>query len=401
MIAFRKLGLLTALYVAEGLPFGFQATALPVFLRERGVSLAAIGFLSALSLPWLLKALWSPLVDRYGTKRKQWIIPMQLGIAVSCLIAAFLPEGSLRVLLALVFLMNCFAATMDIAVDGLAVDLLSSEELGIGNAGQVVGYKLGMLTGGGLLVYASKDVGWSGLFGLMSALLVVLCLAVSLFDEPERSYSTESSPSLREIVGATFGAMRAGAAWQLLVLVATYKIGEAMIDSMWKPFLVDHGVPAASIGLWVGTYGMVASLFGSMLGGIAATRVRLESALALFAALRVFPMLGQVWIALTEVTPTAVISVGCGEHFFGGAMTSVMFALMMSRVDPRIGATHYTVLASIEVLGKLPAGPIAGILSERLGFGLVAGLGTALSTAFVPFAAWAARSSKTPARPGG
>src|SRR5689334_5689906 len=100
----RKIALLFALYFAEGLPFGFQSTALPAYLREAGVSLVGIGFVGALSLPWLLKPLWAPLVDRYGSirfgRRKTWILPMQAGLAITCALAAqATPDRDLMLLL--------------------------------------------------------------------------------------------------------------------------------------------------------------------------------------------------------------------------------------------------------------------------------------------------------------
>src|SRR5688572_26056234 len=102
-----RLGLLTALYFVQGMPFGFQATALPVYLRSHGVSVTTIGFLGLLSLPWLLKVLWAPLVDRYGSRRigrrKSWIVPLQAALALTALGAAFVSiERDLGLLLALV-----------------------------------------------------------------------------------------------------------------------------------------------------------------------------------------------------------------------------------------------------------------------------------------------------------
>src|SRR5687767_6318696 len=149
----RKLGVLWTLYFVQGLPFGFQATALPVYLRAAGVSLAVVGMATALALPWALKIFFAPLVDRYGSARfgarRSWILPLQLGLLACCAAAALVPpvplERSLAPLLWLVFGMNLFAATMDVAVDGLAVDLLEPDELGQGNIAQVVGYKAGML----------------------------------------------------------------------------------------------------------------------------------------------------------------------------------------------------------------------------------------------------------------
>lgn len=153
----KKIGLLFLLYLSQGLPFGFQVTALPVYLRSRNISLTIIGFASALALPWMLKALWAPLVDRFGIerigRRKTWIIPLQLLLLGTVLFTATLSPGkNLAGILTAVFFMNLFAASQDIAVDGRAVDILRTNELGPGNAAQVCGYKTGMLISGGLLV---------------------------------------------------------------------------------------------------------------------------------------------------------------------------------------------------------------------------------------------------------
>ena len=392
--SFRKLGLLSALYFVQGLPFGFQTTALPVYLRKQGVSLLVIGSLGLLALPWMGKALWAPLVDRYGSerigRRKSWILPMQAGLAATCAVAAFVPvPGALPVLLGLVFLMNLFAATQDIAVDGFAVDLLEPRELGWGNSAQVVGYKLGMLTGGGLLLWMSDSLGWRGLFLSMSVLSLGVFAVAALAREPRRSDVETGGGgermSWREVRERLVALWRQPGTGWVLLFISTYKLGETMVDVLFKPFLVDAGFAPELIGQWVGTWGILASLLGSAAGGLLASRMPLLGALALASCLRVFPLGGEWWLALHTPTPTGVIVTTVAEHFFGGVLTTVLFAFMMSRVDRRIGATHYTLLASVEVIGKSPGGPLAGLLASRLGWSYadVFLLGTVLSVVFV------------------
>lgn len=395
-----RLALLCVLYFVQGLPFGFQSTALPVYLRQQGLSLTAIGFAGALWLPWGLKALWAPLVDRYGSarigRRKTWILPMQAGLTATCAAAAFVSsEESLPLLLGLIFLMNVFAATQDIAVDGLAVDMLRPDELGPGNAVQVVGYKLGQLTGGGLLVWASESIGWSGLFLSMAALCLA-ALLVTLFareptpreSPPQEGASAATGTDWRELLGRLKAALLLPGTGWLLLFVGTYKLGESMSDVLYKPFLVDSGITAGQIGLWLGTWGTGASLIGSVLGGVLAARLPLLGAVALTATLRVVPLVGRWLLVKHGVTEASVIGVTLAEEFFGGALTTAMFAFMMSRVDRRIGGTHYTLLASVEVWGKAPVGPLAGWLADSqrgLGWGYagVFMLGIALSLAFL------------------
>ena len=391
----RKLGVLWSLYFVQGLPFGFQATALPVYLRAAGVSLAGVGLATALALPWSLKVFFAPLVDRYGSARfgarRSWIAPLQLGLLACCAAAALVPPGStergLAPILWLVLGMNLFAATMDVAVDGLAVDLLAPHELGQGNIAQVVGYKAGMLTGGGVLVWASGRIGWEGLFLAMTALVALCFLVTLLWHERRLSHDGGQPPvahtRLRDVLALLRHSVASGAGLWLLLFIGTYKLGETMADIMFKPFLVDHGFGSAQIGLWVGTWGMLLSIVGSIAGGLLAGRVPLLRAVAIAAGLRVLAVAAEWWLSVVDVTPARVIAVTCAEHFFSGVLTTAMFAYMMSRVDRRIGATHYTLLATVEVWGKLPAAAVSGLVAQSTGYAMLFGIATALSVAFL------------------
>jgi PAT family beta-lactamase induction signal transducer AmpG len=389
-----RLMLLSMLYLVQGMPFGFQSTALPVYLRTQGVALTTIGFASALSLPWALKALWAPLVDRYGSarvgRRRSWILPMQLGLAASCALAAFAASReAMPLLFGLVLLMNLFAATQDIAVDGFAVDTLRPDELGLGNTAQVVGYKFGMMfAGGGVIAWTGDRIGWPGLLLAMAALCLAAFVVMLFAREPAPREGAATRVNWDEVFGRLKQALLLPGTGWLLLFVGTYKLGESMSDVLYKPFLVDAGIPATRILLWVSTWGTVASILGSVAGGLLASRMPLLGAVALTATLRVGPLVGRWLLATAGVSDASVIGVTLAEEFFGGALTTVMFAFMMSRVDRRIGATHYTLLASLEVWGKAPAGPLATWLADpKLGLGLgyprVFMLGIVLSVAFL------------------
>jgi len=196
-----RVALLGALYLVQGLPFGFQAIALPVMLRRQGIGLEEIGFAGALAAPWMLKLVWAPAVDAYHVgaigRRRSWILPLQLGLALSCGAAAFVdPEAQLGMLLGLVLAMNLFAATLDVAVDGLAVDLLDPSELGPGNIAQVVGFKLGMLTTGGLMLAYLATLGWPRFFFVMAGLVVAVLVVTLVWREPEAPAAQRSGPSV-------------------------------------------------------------------------------------------------------------------------------------------------------------------------------------------------------------
>jgi PAT family beta-lactamase induction signal transducer AmpG len=370
-----RLLVLSLLYVVEGLPFGFQATALGVLLRDRGVSLAHIALAGLLAIPWSLKALWAPLVDRHGSarigRRKSWILPLQTLLAGLMVAGGLLdPEASLTPLLCLVLAMNFVGATMDIAIDGLAVEILGPAELGLGNAAQVVGYKAGMLLGGGVLLALSAVAAWQTLFFSMAGVVTLAMGVTAWLREPPSAVHEHAAAraSVAEVLRTLRATLRAPGAGALLLVIMTYKLGESLIEPIWSPFLRDHGISRELIGLYVGTFGMVASILGSLVGGVLATTVSLPRALTAGAGLRVIALAGQAFIAW-QTTPSHLLVAAstCAEHFFSGVLTTVMFALMMSRTDRRIGATHYTLLATLEVLGKAPLSLASGALAELLG----------------------------------
>ncbi len=385
-----KLSLLSALYFAQGLPFGFQSKGLKLALTQLGLSMTAVTLSSALSLPWSLKPLLGPLVDRHGSdrfgRRKSWIVPAQLGLAASCAVAALLPPSeALGGLLVAVFLMNLFAATQDVPVDGLAVDLLGDRELGAGNAVQVVGYKVGMIVGGSLLISQLPRLGWAGMLLAMAGLCLLVALTVTVVREPPVASRAQGPLGWREL-GQRLKQLvtKRGAVW-LLVFVATYKLGETLADVLFEPWLQRVvGIPLETVAIY-GGWGMGGSLLGSVAGGLLATRVRLLRAVGVAAAVRAVPLVAMWALVAGLVAPSEanIVLVTTVEHFFAGLLTTCMFAFMMSQVDKRIGATHFTLLAAVEVAGKSLPGLGAGWLVDRAGWSPVFLAGVVLSAAFL------------------
>lgn len=380
----RRLGLLAALYVAQGVPFGFQATALPVLLRQAGLSLESIGLLGMLSLPWICKPLWAPLVDATDPlglgQRRSWLLLMQGAQAATCALAATLdPASQTAALLGAVLAMNLFAATQDIATDGMAVDSLADGELGYGNSIQVVGYKVGMLTGGGLLVWLAGKAGWPALFVGMAVIQGVCALAVLRHQPDNAAHAGAGRIGVQLVLRTLMRVLRARTNRPLLLLCVSYKVGESMIDVLFKPLLVDAGIDTATIGLWVGSVGMVAGALGSALGGWLYARIGAAEALRVALWLRALPLVLIALCAGFGVDEPRLIVCTTLEHAAGGALTTTMFATMMASVDRRIGASHYTLLAAIEVAGKAPGPLVAGFAAQRLGYAPVMVVGVALA----------------------
>ncbi|HEX2494667.1 MAG TPA: MFS transporter, partial [Steroidobacter sp.] len=193
----RKIALFVALYAAQGLPLGFFTLALPVLLRDAGFSLKAISAFSLLSLPWALKFLWAPYIDHLGARRS-WLLTLQLSSVLAALVLTQLDLNRSYVLLVVAaFAFNILAATQDIVTDGLAVRALDAGERGPANAIQVAAYRLGMILGGGFLLWLCATTNWTIMFFTMALLLALTVLPVIGLREPPRS----NAPAPRAAAG--------------------------------------------------------------------------------------------------------------------------------------------------------------------------------------------------------
>ena len=155
-----------------------------------------------LTLPWLLKFLWAPFIDRRGTRRG-WLLTLQVsGLAVAALISQLHFEGNYKLLFAAAFVFNMIAATQDIATDGLAVRMLDARELGIANGIQVGAYRVGMMFGGGLLLTLLTLTDWSFAFVGMAALLALTMVPVLLMQRAAAGCARESGRAPRSFRSA-------------------------------------------------------------------------------------------------------------------------------------------------------------------------------------------------------
>jgi RhtX/FptX family siderophore transporter len=356
-----KLGLLGSLYFSQGLPFGFFTQALPLLMRKQGFSLEKIGLSSLLALPWALKFVWSPWVDRWGT-RKAWIVPLQM-LTAATLVFTALGRGSFDVILASVFMTNFLCATQDIATDGLAVDMLDGKERGLANGLQVAGYRVGMIVGGGALLILHEDLGWVRTFLAMALIVVFASLPIALSKEPPRP----AHPAGRAPPHFFHFFARRGA-WKILLVVLTYKIAESFAAGMLRPFLADAGMSLADVGWMLGTVGFLAGLLGAMTGGALVNRVGRRRSLVLFGVFQTASVALYV-VAARHVPGRVGLSALCAvEHFASGTATAALFTTMMDWSRPETSATDYTVQASAVVVATGAAATVSGYSAGALGY---------------------------------
>jgi len=363
----HKILLLAALYAAQGLPYGFFTQALPVLLRDAGYSLKAISATSLLFLPWALKFLWAPFVDHRGT-RKQWLLPLQLAAVTGALLLARLDLGhGYLVVLVAAFLFNLVAACQDVATDGLAVRVLDPRERGLANGLQVGAYRIGMILGGGLLLWIFARTDWATMFLCMAGLLALTVLPVLTLREPPRQ-ADGHVPGGRELLLGWTQRLRVPGMVTFVLLICFYKFGDSMVAALVGPFMRDAGLSKELIAVMKGTAGSLASLAGAALGGWYAFRAGRRRALLVCGLLQTASLSCYVAAAL-GIGGLAMFWAGSvAEHVLGGMATVALFTLMMDASDPEHAGTDYTLLACAIVVAMGLANFSGAVIADAVGY---------------------------------
>lgn len=308
-----RIGRLTAfflLYMTEGIPLGFTATAIATQMRRQGLGPAEIGaFVGSLYLPWAFKWAMGPFVDtlssdRFG-RRRLWIIMMQLGMVGTLLLA--MPVNyvtQLGLFTAVIFLHNAFAATMDVAIDALAVNVLPEHERGTANGFMFAGASIGQAVGGAGVLFLSGVVPFTTSYLLViGAILSVTVFVVLPLNEPKRGPQPTPEGSALAAVGRELAAFVRDS-WRAFtgsraalvgVVVALLPAGAyALSLALQSNLAVELGLDDNQVAqLNLAT--TVVFAFACVAGGWLSDRFGRRRMLALFIALTVLPTLWLAW----------------------------------------------------------------------------------------------------------
>lgn len=360
----RKLPWIGILYFAQGYPFGVVYDLLPVYFRTAGVSLREIGLLSLLGMPWSLKVLWSPLIDRFGDRRS-WSSFCLLGMGAILVALPVFPPGtvgwSLRGLL-LVF--TVLSATQDIAIDAYTIGLVARGQEGAANSLRVSAYRVAIIAAGGGVVALSALAPWPVL--LRVAAVVPWLLALVVRAAPKVRVPPEARRALFRPLWSWLGRPSAPAIFLFILL---FKVGDAGMGPMVKPFWLDRGLSPAEVGLISTTVGMLMTVLGAVVGGVFVTRVGIFRGLWMLGAMQAVSNLGYAGVAWLGLPRPFVYAASVFESLTGGMGTAAFLSFLMNICEREHAAVEYALLSAIFGFSRSVAGGFSGWATERLGYG--------------------------------
>lgn len=357
-----RLTWIVILSVASGFPFGLFNDLIPVYLRSTGTSLSEIGLLSTLALPWALKFLWAPAVDRLGTRRR-WIAGTQIGLAVTLALIATGGASAGPGFFVLLLTFVALSATQDIAVDGYTIEIMDRSELGPANGTRVMGYRIGMIVAGGVLVAASGRLGWTAVFLAGAAFYALTAMLTGAMPEAKREHDPHESwiEPLRELLSRPEIVVAA-------LFVLTFKLGDLALTPMVKPFWVDSGYTVQQIGWVQTTLGVGASIVGALLGGEVIRRLGAFKALWVLGLVQALSNLTYWAAAVAGATVPLMYSAAIVEQFTAGLGTAAFLTFLMTLSSRKYAATQFALLTALYRVGGIAAGAVSGILAQRMGY---------------------------------
>lgn len=369
----RRVATILFLGFSSGLPLALSGGTLQAWLTVEGVDIKTIGLFTLVGLPYTLKFLWSPLLDRFAFplfgRRRGWVLVFQALLLILIFAMSMVsPAKAPWVLAFLAFGLAFASSSQDIVVDAYRAEVLREKERGLGAAVSVTGYRVAMLISGALALILSGILGWQATYMIMAGLMLVGMTATWLGPEPEDP-GTPPKTLQEAVSGPLLEFFSRKGAWAMLALIVLYKLGDAFAGSLTTTFLIRGvGFSVGEVGAINKGMGLAATIVGALFGGALMARLGLFRSLFLFGILQAVSNLSFMVLAmLGKSYPMLVFTIGF-ENLAGGMGTAAFVAFLMALCNHNFTATQFALLSALASLGRVFVGPTSGILVDEFGW---------------------------------
>ncbi|MFV1921065.1 MAG: AmpG family muropeptide MFS transporter [Methylotenera sp.] len=367
---------------SSGLPLYLLFQLLPAWLRTEGIDLKTIAVFALIQLPYTWKFIWSPLMDRYNLiapmgRRRSWMLITQIALFITiCAYGFFNPQLNITSIAVVSTLVALFSASQDIVIDAFRREILSDDELGLGNSIHVNAYRVSGLVPGALALILSDHLPWSSVFWIVALFMIPGILMTVFASEPHRA---EAPKTLYASVVEPFTEFinRSGLNHALLVLlfILLYKLGDSMATALATPFYIDMGFSNTDIGTIVKGSGLVMQILGGFIGGFWMLKVGINRGLWVFGVVQLVTILGFAWLAHAGpfdhigIVERGMLGVVIGGEALGVGLGTVAYVAYMAReTNPAYTATQLALFTSLSAVPRSIFNALTGSMVEALGW---------------------------------
>jgi MFS transporter, PAT family, beta-lactamase induction signal transducer AmpG len=367
---------------SSGLPLYLLLQLLPAWLRSEGVNLKTIAAFAFMQLPYTWKFVWAPLMDRYNLiaplgRRRSWMLITQVALFITIVAYGFFnPTLNITSIAVVSTLVALFSASQDIVIDAFRREILSDEELGLGNSIHVNAYRVAGLVPGSLALILSDHLPWSSVFWIVALFMIPGMLMTLYASEPHRALAPKSLYA-SVVEPFTEFIQRAGLKHALLVLlfILLYKLGDSMATALATPFYIDMGFSKTDIGAIAKGSGLVMQIIGAFIGGLWMLKIGINRGLWVFGFAQLFTILGFAWLAHAGpfidigVIERGMLAVVIGAEAFGVGVGTVAYVAYMAReTNPAYTATQLALFTSLSAVPRSVFNALTGGMVEAFGW---------------------------------
>lgn len=357
---------------SSGLPLALTSGTMQAWLTDSKVDITTIGLFALVGLPYSLKMLWSPLVDRYSLfgmgRRRGWLIFSQIGLVASIIVMSLMsPTYSIQTFAIAALFVAFFSSTQDIVIDAYRVEILDEDELGAGAGIYIMGYRIAMLVSGGVALALADKMSWESVYIIMAISMAVGLLATVFGPEPK--VKEEMPQSLAEAYYRPLVEyFKRSGAIEMLIFILIYKVDVAFAMALTTNFMMSLGFTKTDVAAVLKGAGLFATIGGTLVGGAFMTRYGIKKSLWTFGIIQAVS--GFTFYLLAHVGknyPLMVASITI-ENFCSGLATAAFTAFMMRIVDKRFTAAQYALLTSFMALTRTMVQTPSGYVKEAFGW---------------------------------
>jgi MFS transporter, PAT family, beta-lactamase induction signal transducer AmpG len=371
VLASPKMIAILVLGAASGFPNQITESALQAWLKDGGATNTTIGVMSYVSMPYLLKPLWAPFLDRFPLpflgRRRGWILAMQLALAATiALFALQNPSQSLLPIALCATAITFFSATQDIAFDAYRTDVSLPSERGLAAAATNLGYRAAAWLAAAFALIVADHFGWRPAFLILGGVMLLFCIATIRAPSSRVHYQPRSlRESIVEPLRALLGSPGAAA---LLVVVLLFKAGDAFANRLFTPFMMDVGFSKTEIAVIAKGLFTASAITGSVLGGVLMVRLGLLRSMLIFGVLQALSNLLYCALAVAGKSYPIMVAAVVIEHVAGAMGGIALVALIMALCDVRYSAFQYAILSALALLPRYTLGGPAGWIADHGGW---------------------------------
>lgn len=381
--AFLNKKMLMCVYTGfcSGLPFFFIIQLIPAWLKVGGVDIKTIGALTLTQLPYLLKFLWAPLLDRFSPfslgYRKGWLLLTQIGLLLIMPIYGFLiPSKSIDIIVILSLLTAFISATQDIAIDAYRREILNDDELGSGNSIHINIYRIAGFIPGGLSLIIADYFSWIEVFIFTASFILPMIIITFMLKEPSHTLTISPHKSVfKESISEFVDRLSLSKALFVLAFVALYKLGDSLATSLATPFYLDMNFELKHIGTVAKNAVVWPSLLGALIGGIIISKFGLNRALWISGFIQMFSILGFVFLSyqgpfltINYVKLFILATVISCESIGVGMGATALVTYISKNTSPLYTATQFALLTGFSAIPRTLINSLSGVLTAYLGW---------------------------------